>query len=101
MEEIRGLCAGHRLRAFHSHDSRRDWGPGFPDLVIAGAGGVLLREAKSETGTLSPAQAAWKWALQAAGLNWGLWRPSDLRTERIRAQLEAIAAPRTSPSRVS
>lgn len=45
---------------------------GFPDLVLARAGEVLLVELKSETGRLTGAQRRW---LEAAGGE--VWRPSD------------------------
>lgn len=72
---------------YHSRDSRRSE-PGFPDLVLAGDGGVLFAELKDSAGTLSRDQAAWKWRLLAAGCQWRLWRPEhwpviigrDLRT---------------------
>lgn len=48
---------------------------GFPDLVLARDGQVLLRELKSETGRLSPGQKEW---LAALGEHGGLWRPGDL-----------------------
>jgi len=48
--------------------------PGFPDLVLARSGVVLLAELKSETGTFRPGQAEW---LDAAGAHGRLWRPSS------------------------
>lgn len=45
---------------------------GFPDLVLARDGEVLIRELKSETGRVTDAQQSW---LDACGGE--VWRPSD------------------------
>lgn len=63
---------------------------GFPDWVIVGPGGTLFREAKSGAGTVSRYQAAWGDALQAAGNDYAVWRPADLASGRIGAELDAI-----------
>lgn len=64
----------HGLLTYHTFDSRRS-NPGFPDLVIVGANGVLYAELKSATGRLSPMQVYWLDSLTAAGQNVRLWRP--------------------------
>lgn len=63
---------------YHTHDSRRSQ-PGFPDLVLVHArqGRVLFRELKAERGRVHPKQREWLEALQAAGQNAAVWRPSD------------------------
>jgi hypothetical protein len=61
---------------------------GFPDLVLFKPlgptfheeGGILFRELKKELGKLDPEQEAWRDLIRSAGGDWGLWRPSDLRT---------------------
>ena len=78
MEAIRRICTDLRLHAFHATDSRRSWGPGFPDLVIAGIGGCIYRECKTERGVLSPQQQRWAEVLQASGQRWAVWRPRHL-----------------------
>ena len=45
---------------------------GFPDLVLARGGVVILAELKSEKGRVSPDQEYW---IKAAGAQ--VWRPSD------------------------
>lgn len=45
---------------------------GFPDLVLARDGVVLLRELKRHQGKVRPAQTKW---LNAMGSNGGLWTP--------------------------
>ena len=82
MEAIRVACQGLHLDVMHIHDSRRSWGPGYPDLTIVGRR-LLFAECKSEAGELSPHQRRWARRLQAAGQTWVLWRPSDLVSGEI------------------
>lgn len=57
---------------------------GFPDLVlVSGSGQVLYRELKTEIGTLSKDQIAWRDRLLLGGHDWELWRPSDIDTKVI------------------
>jgi len=65
-------------------------GKGFPDLVLVGPCGVLYRELKTERGRLSPEQLRWRDALQAAGADWAVWKPSDLLAGRVDAELKTI-----------
>lgn len=65
-------------------------GKGFPDVVLAGEGGLLFRELKSAKGILSPEQKVWLDVLAAAGADAGVWRPADLRSGRIEAETRAI-----------
>lgn len=51
--------------------------PGFPDLVLARAGVVLLAELKSEDGKLRPGQEEW---LDAVDTHGRLWKPSHWDT---------------------
>lgn len=55
-------------------------GRGFPDLVLVNGrrGRVVFAELKSETGTLEPAQLSWITALEDAGAEVHVWRPTDL-----------------------
>lgn len=92
MENIRDACTRLHLRAFHCYDSRRSWGPGFPNLVIGGRGGVLFRECKDQSKGLSGEQIRWRDILRASGANWALWRPADWLSGRIWAQLEQVTA---------
>lgn len=92
MEHIRTACKALRLDVFHVHDARRSWGPGFPDLTVCGRR-LLFAECKSETGTLSREQTAWKWRLLAAGQRWVLWRPSHWLSGEITKTLWALTQP--------
>lgn len=86
---IRQSCRSLNIRTFHPYDSRRSE-PGFPDLVIVGVRGVLFRELKTEKGKVTTVQAQWIQALQVAGADAGLWRPSDWHNGRIRTELRRI-----------
>ena len=92
MEAIRAMVTDLNLHAFHPADSRRSWGPGFPDLVIAGIGGCIYRECKTEAGSLSPEQRRWGYVLQASGQRWAVWRPRHLADGTIGRELAAVAA---------
>ena len=88
---VRDLLKLYRLHGVHAHDSRKSAGPGYPDWTICGVGGLIFRELKSETGQLSPEQRRWRNVLQAAGADWAVWRPADLRDGTIARQLRAVA----------
>ncbi len=79
----------HLLRQ-HNSDSRRAHA-GFPDWVIAGPGGVLVRELKRESTKPTPAQVAWLDAFSAAGFDCGIWRPSSLLNGDIARELTTLA----------
>lgn len=51
---------------------------GYPDLTLVHPKrGVMFRELKRDSGKLSEQQIAWLQALNAAGVNAGVWKPSD------------------------
>jgi hypothetical protein len=77
------------LRTYHTYDSRRS-DPGFPDLVIAGRGGVLFRELKSATGRVTKDQQGWLELLTGNGMDAGLWRPSALQDGLVLRDLRRI-----------
>ena len=76
----------------HGHHERNSIGtePGWPDWVILGRGGSLFRELKSQRGRLSPDQRRVGFALTRAGLDFDVWRPSDLLDGMIHRQLLTI-----------
>lgn len=80
------------LLIYHTHNSRRSE-PGFPDLVLVSLSRelCLIRELKTEQGRLSPAQTLWLGGMRKAGLNAGVWRPSDLKSGRIVKELRGDA----------
>lgn len=63
------LAKIHGWLCYHTYNSRRSV-PGFPDLVLAKGGLVLMVECKTDTGTISNDQIAW--LLSAQGV---IWRP--------------------------
>lgn len=75
--------------AYHTHDSRRS-AAGFPDLVLVHAGQrrTLFRELKTQRGRVSTAQADWLRRLTLAGQDAAVWRPADLVSGAIVAQLQ-------------
>jgi hypothetical protein len=87
-------CRKLNLRHHHDWDSRGASERGFPDWVIFGPGGLLWREHKSAGGTLSTEQRSAGYMLQALGLDWEVWRPADVVSGLVEAELELIAAPR-------
>lgn len=58
---------GRIITAFDGHK-------GFPDLVLARGGVVLLAEIKLDHSYPEPEQRAWR---DAIGAQWRLWRPRD------------------------
>lgn len=75
---------------FHSYDSLHDRLAGFPDLVIAGFGGVLFAELKDYGAQLSSPQNRWHWSLVAAGADWVLWRPADIISGEVDRKLDEL-----------
>lgn len=91
-QNVAGLARWLRLYAYHTRNSTGS-ARGFPDWVLIGPGGILYRENKVPPDTLKPDQRAYGKALTAAGANWGVWRPEDWHTDRIRREMDAIAHP--------
>jgi hypothetical protein len=59
--------------------------------VLSGKCGVIFRELKRQDGKPTKAQQAWLDALTTAGMDAGVYRPSDLLTGRLAAELAALA----------
>jgi len=64
---------------------------GFPDLAIAGPGGLLLPETKSASGSLDADQRRWRDVLLASGQRWRLWKPQQWLSGEIQEELQALA----------
>lgn len=92
-QQVLDLCQMRGLSAYHTHDSRRS-PPGFPDLVIAGPGGLLFAELKTARGRVTTAQTTWLTILRTAGAETHLWRPGDLPAISTRLAGLAKGSPR-------
>jgi len=86
--QLNGWVAAHFRPARVMRRGKETWetpvdgdGVGFPDLVLARGGVVLLVELKSQTGEMRDGQEKW---ITAAGEHGDIWRPSDWpRIEQI------------------
>lgn len=94
MAKVLGVLSAH-FRPAQSKTGR--WltavqgdGKGFPDVTFCGPGGVLFRELKATKGAVRPEQKVWLSRLSEAGADAGVWRPEDLRSGRIEAELKAL-----------
>ena len=72
---------------FHTYDSRRSIGGGFPDLVLVRpatskhTSRVIFAELKTQKGRVSKAQQEWLQALSTReGIEVYIWRPADIDT---------------------
>jgi len=89
----------------HARPARTDKGwrtplqgdAGFPDLVLAGHGRVIVVELKRRPNKLTPAQVRWQRELLAADVDYRLlWMPDDLTAfvaELIAARREVTPSP--------
>lgn len=92
-DQVAALCADLGLAVQHIErsDLAKTWLPGWPDLVILGHGKILYRELKSPSGSVTAAQRKVGYLIQAGGGNWAVWRPGDLLSGRITAELTAMS----------
>ena len=78
-KEVVGLATMLGWKVYHSYDSRRSTGKGFPDLVMVKPPRLLFIELKTETGKIKPEQFAWGRALSLCpGVEYAVWRPSQM-----------------------
>jgi hypothetical protein len=87
---VRRLMKDLGLRGFHAHDARRSE-KGYPDWTIAGPGGQLWRELKTQRGRLTREQQEWLDLLAAGGGDAGVWRPEHLLSGQVARELAAIS----------
>lgn len=86
--KITDRCSELGLLWHHCGDSRRCDGPaGFPDLVIATRGGIIVAEVKSQDGETSAEQDLWLWTLGGMAV---IWRPADWESGLIDRHLNWI-----------
>jgi hypothetical protein len=79
-----GLWGYHPRR---SEKSEKGW----PDWTLIGVR-IIYRELKTERGKVTDEQEAVGARITKAGGDWDVWRPRDLVSGRIAAELRAIAA---------
>lgn len=89
--EVIWLARRRHLLVHHCHDSRAAIGRGFPDLVLAGAGGLIFAELKANGGTLTPDQRHWGHVLEKGGGRFEVWRPRDLPGGAVEEALSSIS----------
>lgn len=88
-DTVIAVCKLLGVAWYHPFFSRRS-AAGWPDLALCGKRGFMLRELKTEKGRLTRDQENWGSMLRRAGQDWDVWRPVDLHSGRIQAELEAI-----------
>lgn len=98
--EVIRLCGKYSALWHHCPDSRRCEGStGFPDLVIAGPGGVIFAECKSDGGETTAEQDNWAFILTTTALYsklqrlqhvYYLWRPQNLESGEIEQLIRLI-----------
>jgi hypothetical protein len=89
LTQVLDLCDKYGLLYFHSTNSKRDIGRGWPDLAILGRR-LIFAELKSQVGAMTPDQVTWKYKLIAAGQTHYQWKPQHLAEgtiERILSEL--------------
>lgn len=83
MAQVRQLAALRGWLVYHTRDSRGSV-PGFPDLCMVRGTRLIFAELKSQTGRLTPTQAAWLVALRQTEAEVYLWTSADWKQiERV------------------
>jgi hypothetical protein len=88
--KVKGLAKELGWLSYHTHDSRRS-DAGWPDVALVHPkhGRFLVRELKTERGTVTPEQRKWLEALADAGVDAGVWRPMQYLDETVLRELTA------------
>lgn len=98
--EVIALCEDLGLIALHLRAPAREgsgWA-GWPDLmIIAPGGGLMFRELKMPGKQLRAPQRSWSAVL--SGQDFAVWKPFDLHSGRVRAELEELAGQETPDTR--
>lgn len=63
---------------------------GMPDLLVIGPRRLIWRELKGDATPLRRAQREYGEILIRAGQSWGVWRPDDMSSGRIDAELDEL-----------
>lgn len=94
------LARGCGLLVHWCQDSRKCHGtPGFPDLTIAGPGGLIFAECKMPDSETSPYQDLWGHTIYTAAggggrrrLMYRIWFPLDLENGTIATELDELCS---------
>ena len=90
LKQVLKLAEKYNVTAFHTYDSRKSTGHGFPDLVMVGHQNVLFVELKSQGANRSTRQTDWFYRLTGAGAHYSLWRPTDYVSGHIESVLRDL-----------
>lgn len=88
--EIICLAAQFVVHVHACHDVRVQ--RGFPDLVLIGVRGILFRELKVGTDSLSSEQRALGYKITAAGGDFAVWTPEHLGGGTVLRELGRIGS---------
>jgi hypothetical protein len=83
------LCRLLDFLVFHDNDPRRNRA-GFPDLVIAGYGVVIIIELKTDRNEPTPEQRAWLTAFTDVGIDARVYRTTAWKTGDLISELKTI-----------
>lgn len=97
---VEARAVRYGLKVYHTHDARGSQ-RGWPDLVVAGPGGVIFRELKTAKGKLTLDQIQWIELLARSGLDAGIWRPEHIRSGLITHTFARLCQPAGTLHRVT
>lgn len=91
-EKVRRMCEELGWLHYHTHNSQHS-ASGFPDsfMINKTTHRILVRELKRQREKPSAKQLVWLTAMDAAGLDVGVWRPMDLFNGTIVRELTLTA----------
>lgn len=89
---IEGRATRYGLKVYHTEDSRRSR-KGWPDLVLAGPGGMVYRELKIPPRTTTVEQEQWLALLVQLGQDAKVWTPADMQSGEIEHTLQRLCRP--------
>ena len=75
--DLLDVCGWPRELRYHSRDSRKSSGSGFPDWCVVREGRIIFVELKSSRGKATREQLLWHDALIQAGAEAYIWGPDD------------------------
>jgi len=87
LRALGGIILTHHDWKEHAKRTAQGW----PDWFLLGPGGVIVRELKRENTHPTKAQQEWLDYLCKAGIDAGVWRPSDVVSGRMITELQRIA----------